>query len=120
MQFAGASKAHIEKGLVQFEQLVSNKQFLLTFIRTLEAQKTFTQKDKSNVASLLMVALQGKMDYSTTILKILLADLIEKHVEKDRARLLMRRLVTLSTSVVFLSVCAISIGFEGLHGGDIK
>ncbi|XP_038054424.1 plexin-A2-like [Patiria miniata] len=91
LALAGASKNQVEQGLVMFEQLVSNKQFLLTFIRSLEAQKGFTQKDKSNVASLIMVALQGKMDYSTSILKVLLKDLIEKHVEKDRARLLMRR-----------------------------
>ena len=38
-----------------------------------------------------MVVLQGKMEYATEVLKVLLADLIEKHVEKDRARLLMRR-----------------------------
>lgn len=91
MQLAGVSQTNIEKGLVQFELLVNNKQFLLTFIRTLEEQKSFTQKDKSNVASLMMVALQGKMDYCTTILKVLLADLIEKHVQKGRERLLMRR-----------------------------
>ncbi|XP_033647146.1 plexin-A2-like isoform X1 [Asterias rubens] len=90
LSLAGVSQTNIEKGLVQFELLVNNKQFLLTFIRTLEEQKSFTQKDKSNVASLMMVALQGKMDYCTTILKVLLADLIEKHVQKGRERLLMR------------------------------
>ncbi|GFR33872.1 plexin-B [Trichonephila clavata] len=44
-----------EVAMAQFEQLVNNKCFLLTFIKTLEAQKSFSFRDRVNVASLLMV-----------------------------------------------------------------
>ncbi len=91
LQIPTASRAHIEKGLTAFGHLIDNKTFLLCFIHTLEEQKGFSLKDMSNVASLIMVVLQGKMEYATEVLKVLLADLIERHVEKDRARLLMRR-----------------------------
>ncbi|XP_033120013.1 plexin-A4-like [Anneissia japonica] len=87
----GVRSERVENGLQQFGSLINNKTFLLSFIRTLENQSSFTIKDKSNVASLLIVVLQSKMDYATDILKVLLADLIEKGVEEDRARLLMRR-----------------------------
>ncbi|XP_076307717.1 plexin-A2-like isoform X1 [Tachypleus tridentatus] len=85
-------KANIEKGLRLFGQLVMNKTFLLLFIRTLESNRYFSMKDRVNVASLIMVTLQGKMEYSTDILKTLLADLIEKCIEgKSHPKLLLRR-----------------------------
>uniref|UniRef100_A0A8C7DPH5 Plexin A3 n=1 Tax=Oncorhynchus kisutch TaxID=8019 RepID=A0A8C7DPH5_ONCKI len=62
-------------------QLLHNKMFLLTFIHTLEAQRSFSMRDRGNVASLLMAALQGRMEYATMVLKQLLADLIEKNLE---------------------------------------
>lgn len=80
-----------EKGLRQFSQLIYNKKFLLVFIRTLEAQNTFQMKDRCNVASLLMVALQAKMEYATDILKDLLCELIRKSVAKSHPKLLLRR-----------------------------
>lgn len=80
-----------EKGLRQFSQLICNKKFLLVFIRTLESQPTFQMKDRCNVASLLMVALQAKMEYATEILKDLLCELIRKSVAKSHPKLLLRR-----------------------------
>lgn len=82
----------VEKGLALFSQLINNKTFLLTFIRTLEGHKNFTMKDKVNVASLISVALQTKMEYSTDILKTLLSDLIERSIDgKKEPKLLFRR-----------------------------
>lgn len=48
----------MEKALRLFSQLLNNKMFLLTFIHTLEAQRSFSMRDRGNVASLLMAALQ--------------------------------------------------------------
>ena len=82
----------LEKGLRGFGQLIMNKTFLLLFIRTLESNRYFSMRDRVNVASLIMVTLQGKMEYCTDILKTLLADLIEKCVEgKSHPKLLLRR-----------------------------
>ncbi|KAK7493969.1 hypothetical protein BaRGS_00014851 [Batillaria attramentaria] len=82
----------VERGLRQFAGLISNKTFLLTFIRTLEANRSFNLRDRVNVASLISVALQTQMEYSTEILKTLLAELIEKTVEsKNTPKLLLRR-----------------------------
>ncbi|KFM60857.1 Plexin-A2, partial [Stegodyphus mimosarum] len=69
-----------------------NKIFLLLFIRTLESNRYFSMRDRVNVASLIMVTLQGKMEYCTDILKTLLAELIEKCIEgKSHPKLLLRR-----------------------------
>ncbi|XP_014680020.1 PREDICTED: plexin A3-like [Priapulus caudatus] len=65
-------RAGVQRALRQFGQLVDNRTFLLTFVRTLEANKYFTMKDRVSFASFLMVALQGKMEYCTEILKTLL------------------------------------------------
>uniref|UniRef100_H3A9X0 Plexin A1 n=1 Tax=Latimeria chalumnae TaxID=7897 RepID=H3A9X0_LATCH len=69
-------QANVEKALTLFGQLLNKKHFLLTFIRTLEAQRSFSMRDRGNVASLIMTALQGEMEYATGVLKQLLSDLI--------------------------------------------
>uniref|UniRef100_A0A8C2TZT7 Plexin-A1 n=1 Tax=Coturnix japonica TaxID=93934 RepID=A0A8C2TZT7_COTJA len=85
-------QANVEKSLTLFAQLINNKVFLLTFIRTLEAQRSFSMRDRGNVASLIMTALQGEMEYATGVLKQLLSDLIEKNLEsKNHPKLLLRR-----------------------------
>ncbi|XP_056647195.1 plexin-A4 [Diorhabda sublineata] len=81
-----------DKGLRLFGQLIMNKTFLLLFIRTLESNRYFSMRDRVNVASLIMVTLQSKMEYCTDILKTLLAELIEKCMEgKSHPKLLLRR-----------------------------
>src|SRR4029434_9789372 len=71
---------------------MSKKHVLLTFIRTLEAQRSFSMRDRGNVASLIMTALQGEMEYATGVLKQLLSDLIDKNLEsKNHPKLLLRR-----------------------------
>lgn len=85
-------QANVEKSLSLFGQLLTKKHFLLTFIRTLEAQRSFSMRDRGNVASLIMTALQGEMEYATGVLKQLLSDLIEKNLEsKNHPKLLLRR-----------------------------
>uniref|UniRef100_A0A672MP20 Plexin A1 n=1 Tax=Sinocyclocheilus grahami TaxID=75366 RepID=A0A672MP20_SINGR len=85
-------QANVEKALTLFGQLLTKKHFLLTFIRTLEAQRSFSMRDRGNVASLIMTALQGEMEYATGVLKQLLSDLIDKNLEsKNHPKLLLRR-----------------------------
>uniref|UniRef100_A0A674E8F5 Plexin-A1 n=2 Tax=Salmo trutta TaxID=8032 RepID=A0A674E8F5_SALTR len=85
-------QANVEKALTLFGQLLTKKHFLLTFIRTLEAQRSFSMRDRGNVASLVMTALQGEMEYATGVLKQLLSDLIDKNLEsKNHPKLLLRR-----------------------------
>lgn len=60
-----ARRDNVEKGLKLFSQLISNKTFLLIFVRTLEGHKQFKMRDRVNVASLISVALQTKMEYAT-------------------------------------------------------
>lgn len=87
-----SKRENIERGLKLFSQLIGNKTFLLNFVRTLESNKSFQMRDRVNVASLISVALQTKMEYATEILKMLLSELIEKSVDgKNHPRLLLRR-----------------------------
>ncbi|TMS16024.1 hypothetical protein E3U43_013317 [Larimichthys crocea] len=61
-------------------------------LKELDAQRSFSMRDRGNVASLLMAALQGRMEYATVVLKQLLADLIEKNLEnRNHPKLLLRR-----------------------------
>ncbi|XP_035219207.1 plexin-B-like isoform X4 [Stegodyphus dumicola] len=80
-----------EMAMGQFEQLLNNKGFLLTFIKTLEVQKSFSFRDRVNVASLLMVILMEKMEYATEVLRALLLQLIEKSVNTKHPQLMLRR-----------------------------
>lgn len=91
-QLPGSGQANVEKALKQFAQLLNNKVFLLTFIRTLELQRSFSMRDRGYVASLIMTALQGRLEYATDILKHLLSDLIARNLEsKNHPKLLLRR-----------------------------
>lgn len=64
----------------------------LQFIHTLEAQRTFSPRDRAYVASLLTVALHGKLEYFTDILKTLLSHLVEQYTTKN-PKLMLRRSV---------------------------
>uniref|UniRef100_A0AAZ3RMH9 Sema domain-containing protein n=1 Tax=Oncorhynchus tshawytscha TaxID=74940 RepID=A0AAZ3RMH9_ONCTS len=81
LEVSGNGQLSTEKALKLFAQLINNKVFLLTFIRTLEFQRSFSMRDRGNVASLIMTALQGKLEYATDVLKHLLSDLIDKNLE---------------------------------------
>uniref|UniRef100_A0A8C7GZ86 Plexin-A2 n=1 Tax=Oncorhynchus kisutch TaxID=8019 RepID=A0A8C7GZ86_ONCKI len=92
LEVSGNGQLSTEKALKLFAQLINNKVFLLTFIRTLELQRSFSMRDRGNVASLIMTALQGKLEYATDVLKHLLSDLIDKNLEsKNHPKLLLRR-----------------------------
>uniref|UniRef100_A0A8D8QDQ6 Plexin-A1 n=1 Tax=Cacopsylla melanoneura TaxID=428564 RepID=A0A8D8QDQ6_9HEMI len=92
LQFERPELLHKEKGLRLFGQLIMNKTFLLLFIRTLESNRYFSMRDRVNVASLIMLVLQTKMEYCTDILKTLLAQLIDKFMkEKSNPYLLLRQ-----------------------------
>ncbi|XP_016844903.1 plexin-B [Nasonia vitripennis] len=85
------TRTNYDAAMLQFEQLINNKCFILTFIETLESQKDFNIRDKVNVASLLMVVLMGKMEYATDILMNLLLRLIDKSVNTKHPQLMLRR-----------------------------
>ncbi|XP_014244949.1 plexin-B isoform X2 [Cimex lectularius] len=80
-----------DAAMMQFEQLIKNKYFILTFIETLEDQESFSIRDKVNVASLIMVVLMGHMEYATDILRHLLLRLIDKSVGTKHPQLMLRR-----------------------------
>ncbi|UYV63082.1 plexB [Cordylochernes scorpioides] len=84
-------QTNYEVAMAQFEQLLYNRNFLLTFVECLERQKTFTIRDKVNVSSLLMIILLAKMEYAKEILKELLLRLVEKYLETKHPQLMLRR-----------------------------
>uniref|UniRef100_A0A3B5M506 Plexin A2 n=1 Tax=Xiphophorus couchianus TaxID=32473 RepID=A0A3B5M506_9TELE len=91
LEVSGNGQQNVEKALKLFGQLINNKVFLLTFIRTLEMQRSFSMRDRGNVASLIMTALQGRLEYATDVLKHLLSDLIDRNLEsKNHPKLLLR------------------------------
>uniref|UniRef100_A0A669QES9 Plexin-A2 n=1 Tax=Phasianus colchicus TaxID=9054 RepID=A0A669QES9_PHACC len=65
LEVQGNGQQSVEKALKLFAQLINNKVFLLTFIRTLELQRSFSMRDRGNVASLIMTGLQGRLEYAT-------------------------------------------------------
>ncbi|XP_065211804.1 plexin-A2-like [Planococcus citri] len=83
---------HKEKGLQLFDELIMNKNFLMSFVRTLESDKNFSMNDRVYVASMIMITLQKDMSYCTDILKILMSDLIERNTRSNcHPKLLFRR-----------------------------
>ncbi|XP_061187688.1 plexin-B-like isoform X2 [Saccostrea echinata] len=103
----GNADRHPDVAISHFRQLLNNKHFLLMFIRTLEKQKTFSIRDRANVASLLMILFQNNMEYITQILKALLNDLIEKSIETKRTKIMLRRTESVVEKLLanWLSLC---------------
>ncbi|XP_071817170.1 plexin-A4-like isoform X2 [Apostichopus japonicus] len=86
-----AQRESVRKGLNRFGLLLANKSFLVQFVDVLEKQNTIGIEDFSNIASLLMVCFQGRMDYATEVMKTLLSMAIEEHVRENQEAVLMRR-----------------------------
>uniref|UniRef100_A0A8C9G4Q2 Plexin A4 n=1 Tax=Pavo cristatus TaxID=9049 RepID=A0A8C9G4Q2_PAVCR len=103
LEVPGYRQERVEKGLKLFAQLINNKVFLLSFIRTLESQRSFSMRDRGNVASLIMTVLQSKLEYATDVLKQLLADLIDKNLESKNHPKLLLRSCPQSSSLCFSS-----------------
>ncbi|KAL1449869.1 hypothetical protein WDU94_002341 [Cyamophila willieti] len=83
---------HKETELNKFGDLILNKTFLLIFIQTLESNHNFAMSDRVKVASLITLTLQSNMQYCTDILQTLLAELIEKCMQRKlNPKLLLRQ-----------------------------
>ncbi|XP_055371957.1 plexin-B isoform X2 [Condylostylus longicornis] len=100
-------RTNYDTAMIQFELLISNKYFVLAFIETLEAQKSFNIRDKVNVASLLMIVLMNKMEYATEILKCLLLRLIDKSVMTKHPQLMLRRTESVVEKMLtnYMAIC---------------
>ncbi|XP_008056443.1 plexin-B1 [Carlito syrichta] len=96
----------VEQGLGQLSNLLNSKLFLTKFIHTLESQRTFSVRDRAYVASLLTVALHGKLEYFTDILRTLLSDLVAQYVAKN-PKLMLRRTETVVEKLLtnWMSIC---------------
>ncbi|XP_060084856.1 plexin-A4-like, partial [Ylistrum balloti] len=64
------------KGILAFEELLKNKFFLQSLIRTMERQNNFSVQEKAEFSSLLTVILLGKMTYISQVIEELLHKLI--------------------------------------------
>lgn len=100
-------RTNYDAAMLQFEQLINNKYFLLTFIETLESQRSFNIRDKVNVASLLMIVLMNKMEYATDVLKWLLLRLVDKSVTAKHPHLMLRRTESVVEKMLtnYMAIC---------------
>uniref|UniRef100_A0A8B9RJJ0 Plexin b2b n=1 Tax=Astyanax mexicanus TaxID=7994 RepID=A0A8B9RJJ0_ASTMX len=100
-------KAIVAQALNQFSNLLNSKTFLITFIRTLEARPDFNARAKVYCASLLTVALHGKLEYYTDIMRTLLLGLMEEYVQSKNPKLMLRRSETVVERMLcnWMSIC---------------
>ncbi|XP_035391860.1 plexin-B2b isoform X2 [Electrophorus electricus] len=100
-------RATVAQALNQFSNLLNSKTFLITFIRTLEARPDFNARAKVYFASLLTVALHGKLEYYTDIMRTLLLGLMEEYVQSKNPKLMLRRSETVVERMLcnWMSIC---------------
>ncbi|XP_066523057.1 plexin-B2b isoform X2 [Hoplias malabaricus] len=100
-------RAIVAQNLNQFSNLLNSKTFLITFIRTLEARPDFNARAKVYFASLLTVALHGKLEYYTDIMRTLLLGLMEEYVQSKNPKLMLRRSETVVERMLcnWMSIC---------------
>ncbi|KAM5279662.1 plexin-D1 [Ctenodactylus gundi] len=99
----------MEEGIGLFSSLLSNKHFLIVFVHALEQQRDFAVRDRCSLASLLTVALHGKLEYYTGIMKELLVDLIDASAAKN-PKLMLRRTESVVEKMLtnWMSICMYS------------
>uniref|UniRef100_A0A4W3GDS5 Plexin D1 n=1 Tax=Callorhinchus milii TaxID=7868 RepID=A0A4W3GDS5_CALMI len=97
---------NMEEGISMFSTLLNNKHFLVTFVHALEQQKDFAVRDRCKLASLLTIALHGKLEYYTSIMKDLLVDLIDASASKN-PKLMLRRTESVVEKMLtnWMSIC---------------
>ncbi|XP_048462206.1 plexin-D1 [Rhincodon typus] len=102
-------RQNMEEGISLFSLLLNNKHFLITFVHALEQQKDFAVRDRCNLASLLTIALHGKLEYYTSIMKELLVDLIDASASKN-PKLMLRRTESVVEKMLtnWMSICMYS------------
>ncbi|XP_055048270.2 plexin-B2b [Misgurnus anguillicaudatus] len=100
-------RATVTQALNQFSNLLNSKTFLINFIRTLESRPDFNARAKVYFASLLTVALHGKLEYYTDIMRTLLLGLMEDYVHSKNPKLLLRRSETVVERMLsnWMSIC---------------
>uniref|UniRef100_A0A8C1IGB8 Plexin b2b n=1 Tax=Cyprinus carpio TaxID=7962 RepID=A0A8C1IGB8_CYPCA len=100
-------RATVTQALNQFSNLLNSKTFLINFIRTLEGRPDFNARAKVYFASLLTVALHGKLEYYTDIMRTLLLGLMEDYVHSKNPKLLLRRSETVVERMLsnWMSIC---------------
>ncbi|KFZ62990.1 Plexin-B2, partial [Podiceps cristatus] len=97
----------VEQALNQFSNLLNSKSFLINFIHTLENQREFSARAKVYFASLLTVALHGKLEYYTDIMRTLFLELMEQYVVAKNPKLMLRRSETVVERMLsnWMSIC---------------
>uniref|UniRef100_A0A8C5MJG7 Plexin D1 n=1 Tax=Leptobrachium leishanense TaxID=445787 RepID=A0A8C5MJG7_9ANUR len=105
----GNCRGNMEEGMGMLGTLLNNRHFLITFIHALELQKDFAVRDRCNLASLLTIALHGKLEYYTSIMKDLLVDLIDSSASKN-PKLMLRRTESVVEKMLtnWMSICMYS------------
>ncbi|XP_044067900.1 plexin-D1 [Siniperca chuatsi] len=108
-QATNTTRPNIEEGITLFSTLLNNKHFLITFVHALEQQKDFAIRDRCSLASLLTIALHGKLEYYTSIMKDLLVDLIDASASKN-PKLMLRRTESVVEKMLtnWMSICMYS------------
>ncbi|XP_019898522.3 plexin-B2 [Esox lucius] len=102
-----ARAAIVALALNQFSNLLNSKTFLINFIKTLESRQDFSARSRVYFASLLTVALHGKLEYYTDIMTTLLLELMEEHVHSKNPKLMLRRSETVVERMLcnWMSIC---------------
>uniref|UniRef100_A0AAQ5XBS6 Sema domain-containing protein n=1 Tax=Amphiprion ocellaris TaxID=80972 RepID=A0AAQ5XBS6_AMPOC len=108
-QATNTTRPNVEEGITLFSTLLNNKHFLITFVHALEQQKDFAVRDRCSLASLLTIALHGKLEYYTSIMKDLLVDLIDASASKN-PKLMLRRTESVVEKMLtnWMSICMYS------------
>uniref|UniRef100_A0A3Q2PA14 Plexin b2a, tandem duplicate 1 n=1 Tax=Fundulus heteroclitus TaxID=8078 RepID=A0A3Q2PA14_FUNHE len=107
IQIPEARKSTVTQALNQFSNLLNSKTFLINFIHTLESRPDFNARSRGNFASLLTVALHGKLEYYTDIMRTLLLELMDEHVQSKNPKLMLRRSETVVERMLcnWMSIC---------------
>uniref|UniRef100_A0A8C3S3G2 Plexin B2 n=1 Tax=Chelydra serpentina TaxID=8475 RepID=A0A8C3S3G2_CHESE len=102
-----ARRQTVEQALNQFSNLLNSKSFLINFIHTLEKQREFSAREKVYFASLLTVALHGKLEYYTDIMRTLFLELMEQYVVAKNPKLMLRRSETVVERMLsnWMAIC---------------
>ncbi|KAI6654202.1 Plexin-A4-like [Oopsacas minuta] len=79
------------RALELFDELLRDKDYFLSLVNCIESNRSFSLRDRSNIASLFALCMHDDIKYLTTVLKTLLEDLSERMVAQSRVKIMFRR-----------------------------
>ncbi|KAI6661542.1 Plexin-A4-like [Oopsacas minuta] len=96
----GINEKELMRALELFDELLRDKNYFLSLVNCVESNRSFSLRDRSNIANLFALCMHDDIQYLTSVLKKLLEELFETMVAKSRVNNMFHRTHTVAEKLL--------------------